>query len=176
MKTQLRLEAFYTFNEKFAKIRSKRIKNAVKGMSGMQSSELMDDVAKDNARNKKKRTGSAGELLQHKLAKPSNGTDEASPGRSTQGQTRKRKASGQPTVTEGKHLETNKLAARKSATKRSRGNRRGGGTGRSSKTSQRGISASRISEGSSVDDSSDDNELEACDEKLDVLQVVRRVS
>ncbi|XP_047329850.1 DNA repair protein UVH3 [Impatiens glandulifera] len=32
--TQLRMEAFYSFNEKFAKIRSKRIKNAVKGIVG----------------------------------------------------------------------------------------------------------------------------------------------
>ncbi|EPS64890.1 hypothetical protein M569_09888, partial [Genlisea aurea] len=30
--TQMRLEAFYTFNERFAKIRSKRIRKAVKGM------------------------------------------------------------------------------------------------------------------------------------------------
>ncbi|KAK1410132.1 hypothetical protein QVD17_36665 [Tagetes erecta] len=40
--TQLRLEAFYTFNERFAKIRSKRISKAVKGMAGSKSSELMD--------------------------------------------------------------------------------------------------------------------------------------
>ncbi|XP_021857448.2 DNA repair protein UVH3 isoform X2 [Spinacia oleracea] len=38
--TQLRLEAFYTFNERFAKIRSKRIKQAVKGITGKQSSDL----------------------------------------------------------------------------------------------------------------------------------------
>ncbi|KAL6952791.1 hypothetical protein U1Q18_048908, partial [Sarracenia purpurea var. burkii] len=42
--TQLRLEAFYTFNERFAKIRSKRIKKAVKGITGNTSSELMDDL------------------------------------------------------------------------------------------------------------------------------------
>ncbi|ERN10327.1 DNA repair protein UVH3 isoform X1 [Amborella trichopoda] len=39
--TQLRLEAFYTFNEKFAKIRSKRIQKAVKGITGNRSSEMM---------------------------------------------------------------------------------------------------------------------------------------
>ncbi|XP_078178846.1 5'-3' exonuclease family protein isoform X2 [Carex rostrata] len=32
--TQLRLEAFYTFNERFAKIRSQRIKKAIKGITG----------------------------------------------------------------------------------------------------------------------------------------------
>ncbi|KAE8707616.1 DNA-repair protein UVH3 [Hibiscus syriacus] len=41
--TQLRMEAFYTFNERFAKIRSMRIKKAVKGITGNQSSELIDD-------------------------------------------------------------------------------------------------------------------------------------
>lgn len=40
--TQLRLEAFYTFNERFAKIRSKRISRAVKGIAGNKTSELMD--------------------------------------------------------------------------------------------------------------------------------------
>ncbi|KAG9448758.1 hypothetical protein H6P81_008723 [Aristolochia fimbriata] len=39
--TQLRLEAFYTFNERFAKIRSQRIKKAVKGITGNRSSDLM---------------------------------------------------------------------------------------------------------------------------------------
>nr|GEV09196.1 DNA repair protein UVH3 isoform X1 [Tanacetum cinerariifolium] len=36
--TQLRLEAFYTFNERFAKIRSKRISKAVKGIAGSKKS------------------------------------------------------------------------------------------------------------------------------------------
>ncbi|KAJ8750315.1 hypothetical protein K2173_014230 [Erythroxylum novogranatense] len=39
---QLRLEAFYTFNERFAKIRSKRITKAVKGITGNQSSDFME--------------------------------------------------------------------------------------------------------------------------------------
>lgn len=34
MQTQLRMEAFYSFNERFAKIRSKRIKKAIKGITG----------------------------------------------------------------------------------------------------------------------------------------------
>ncbi|KAK2994095.1 hypothetical protein RJ640_024359, partial [Escallonia rubra] len=53
--TQLRLEAFYTFNERFAKIRSKRIKKAVKGIAGNKSSELMDDSVQDVSESKKKR-------------------------------------------------------------------------------------------------------------------------
>lgn len=43
MKTQLRLEAFYTFNERFAKIRSKRINKAVKGITGKTSVEESRD-------------------------------------------------------------------------------------------------------------------------------------
>ncbi|KAK3018281.1 hypothetical protein RJ639_003549 [Escallonia herrerae] len=53
--TQLRLEAFYTSNERFAKIRSKRIKIAVKGTAGNKSSELMDDSVLDVSESKKKR-------------------------------------------------------------------------------------------------------------------------
>lgn len=45
--TQLRLEAFYTFNERFAKIRSKRIKKAVKSITGSKSAVLMDDAVRD---------------------------------------------------------------------------------------------------------------------------------
>ncbi|KAL3624214.1 hypothetical protein CASFOL_033030 [Castilleja foliolosa] len=43
--TQLRLEAFYTFNERFAKIRSKRITKAVKQITKHNSSDLMDESA-----------------------------------------------------------------------------------------------------------------------------------
>lgn len=44
--TQLHLEAFYTFNERFAKIRSQRIKKAVKGITGSLSSKLTHDFEK----------------------------------------------------------------------------------------------------------------------------------
>lgn len=54
--TQLRLEAFYTFNERFAKIRSRRIKQAVKGITGKRSSELAStDDLKDVPENPKRR-------------------------------------------------------------------------------------------------------------------------
>lgn len=54
MKTQLRLEAFYTFNERFAKIRSKRIKKAVKAITGNQSSELMGEAGQEAPKSRKK--------------------------------------------------------------------------------------------------------------------------
>ncbi|KAL0377459.1 UNVERIFIED_CONTAM: DNA repair protein UVH3 [Sesamum radiatum] len=53
--TQLRLEAFYTFNERFAKIRSKRIKKAVKGITGEKSSDLMDDTTPHSGSGKKRK-------------------------------------------------------------------------------------------------------------------------
>ncbi|KAI4350729.1 hypothetical protein L6164_005155 [Bauhinia variegata] len=56
--TQLRLEAFYTFNERFAKIRSKRIKKAIKGITGNQTSELIDDSTEDLSKSMKTGKGS----------------------------------------------------------------------------------------------------------------------
>ncbi|EOA23395.1 hypothetical protein CARUB_v10016571mg [Capsella rubella] len=49
--TQLRMEAFYSFNERFAKIRSKRINKAVKGIGG----GLSSDVAEGTKNRNKKR-------------------------------------------------------------------------------------------------------------------------
>ncbi|XP_072985440.1 DNA repair protein UVH3 isoform X2 [Typha latifolia] len=53
--TQLRLEAFYTFNERFAKIRSQRIKKAVKGIIGNSSAGLADDIIQDCSQSRKKK-------------------------------------------------------------------------------------------------------------------------
>jgi len=47
------LEAFYSFNERFAKIRSKRIKKAVKGITGKQPSDLIDDSAEELSKSRK---------------------------------------------------------------------------------------------------------------------------
>ncbi|RLN17931.1 DNA repair protein UVH3 isoform X1 [Panicum miliaceum] len=46
-KTQLRMEAFYSFNERFAKIRSKRIKKAIKGITGKSFPDT-DEPEQDN--------------------------------------------------------------------------------------------------------------------------------
>ncbi|KAL8124353.1 DNA repair protein UVH3 [Apium graveolens] len=59
--TQLRMEAFYSFNERFAKIRSKRIKEAVKLTMGDESSGLMDDTMQGNSKGRKKRKASSGQ-------------------------------------------------------------------------------------------------------------------
>ncbi|KAM1918897.1 hypothetical protein FF1_023468 [Malus domestica] len=101
--TQLRLEAFYTFNERFAKIRSKRIKKAVKGIAGNQSSELVDDAAHKVSRSRKKRTTSTDEAGNNKSEKLSEGTDKSvlkkqsdSKGKSTAKQSRKRRTTEEP--------------------------------------------------------------------------------
>uniref|UniRef100_A0A5B6YV96 Putative DNA repair protein UVH3 isoform X1 n=1 Tax=Davidia involucrata TaxID=16924 RepID=A0A5B6YV96_DAVIN len=73
--TQLRLEAFYTFNERFAKIRSKRIKKAVKGITGNKSLELMDESVQEVSKSRKKRRVSPSEPGDDKLGKPLSGTE-----------------------------------------------------------------------------------------------------
>ncbi|XP_007031407.2 PREDICTED: DNA repair protein UVH3 [Theobroma cacao] len=70
--TQLRLEAFYTFNERFAKIRSKRIKKAVKGITGNQSSELIDDAMQQVSKSRKRRRVSPVKSGDDKSGEPSN--------------------------------------------------------------------------------------------------------
>ncbi|PSR87598.1 DNA repair protein [Actinidia chinensis var. chinensis] len=71
--TQLRLEAFYSFNERFAKIRSKRIKKAVKGITGKKSFELMDDSVQDASKSRKKRRVSPSDSREDKLVDSSSG-------------------------------------------------------------------------------------------------------
>lgn len=58
----MRLEAFYTFNERFAKIRSKRIQKAVKGIVGKQSLDLdvADDLQENSAKGEQTEEGSSG--------------------------------------------------------------------------------------------------------------------
>ncbi|CAN8266105.1 unnamed protein product [Cochlearia groenlandica] len=53
--TQLRIEAFYSFSERFAKIRSKRIKKAVKGIGGGLSSEAIDHTLHEGPKNANKK-------------------------------------------------------------------------------------------------------------------------
>ncbi|XP_061337655.1 DNA repair protein UVH3 [Gastrolobium bilobum] len=93
--TQLRLEAFYSFNERFAKIRSKRIKKAVKGITGKQPSDLIDHSAEDLSKDRKNGKGGPVEPGDNKL-EPSKGTEESLEARkkSKMKQSRKRKNDG----------------------------------------------------------------------------------
>lgn len=75
--TQLRLEAFYTFNERFAKIRSKRIEKAVKGITGSKSSALMDGAPQQSSGRGKKRKVKPHEDEENQLEVGSTGVDGA---------------------------------------------------------------------------------------------------
>ncbi|XP_027929634.1 DNA repair protein UVH3 isoform X2 [Vigna unguiculata] len=70
--TQLRLEAFYSFNERFAKIRSKRIKKAVKGITGKLPSNMIDDSAEELSKSRK-----IGGEPEDSTSKISGGTDKS---------------------------------------------------------------------------------------------------
>ncbi|XP_027074709.1 DNA repair protein UVH3 isoform X1 [Coffea arabica] len=78
--TQLRLEAFYTFNERFANIRSKRIKKAVRGITGKKSLDLMDESVQDGLRSKKKRRNNQDVAAGDKLEEASSGQEYADVG------------------------------------------------------------------------------------------------
>ncbi|XP_020092237.1 DNA repair protein UVH3 isoform X2 [Ananas comosus] len=71
--TQLRLEAFYMFNERFAKIRSQRIKKAVKGITGGRSSDLTDDLAQEEYSGKKLRR----KKRTHKIVQSDSGSEKS---------------------------------------------------------------------------------------------------
>uniref|UniRef100_A0A0E0KA92 DNA repair protein UVH3 n=1 Tax=Oryza punctata TaxID=4537 RepID=A0A0E0KA92_ORYPU len=71
-KTQLRMEAFYSFNERFAKIRSKRIKKAIKGITGksfLETDELDHGSPSTSNTSKKKETSGRGRAKGQKRTK-----------------------------------------------------------------------------------------------------------
>lgn len=163
--TQLRLEAFYTFNERFAKIRSQRIKKAVKGITGKSSAELMGDIAQASSSGKK-RGGKSSALEKHKPEHYSEVKDNST-----------RKASRKPkrqkieslqsengvgdmlTPEEGRRINKNDLAANSSGRRgrvreRSRGRGRGRGRGKEVELNN------DSTEVSSSDDYSDKGEME----------------
>ncbi|CAN4081724.1 unnamed protein product [Withania somnifera] len=75
--TQLRLEAFYSFNERFAKIRSKRIKKAVKYMTGNKSSDLMDGNVQDAPGGCRKRGVISNDTNEENIEDPPRGLESA---------------------------------------------------------------------------------------------------
>lgn len=107
MKTQLRMEAFYSFSERFAKIRSKRIKKAVKGIGGGLSSEVVDHTLQEGPGIGNKKRLSPDESEDKTSEKDLSKTDEKA--------TNKRKRSEKPSSSRG----------RGSAQKRGRGRGRG---------------------------------------------------
>lgn len=182
MKTQLRMEAFYTFNERFAKIRSKRIKKAVKGITGNQSSELIDDGMQQVSKSRKKRRVSPVQSGDDKPGEPSNKKEDIasqcqskSTDKSVPKTSRKRQNSRKDVSFEMRTPEPQLLTSRRPKTnKQSAGNGkgRGGGEGRRRKGSS---GFQQFETSSSSGDSGNDNQ-EVDEEKLDQPREVRRVS
>lgn len=187
MKTQLRLEAFYTFNERFAKIRSKRIKKALKGVTGQQTSVLIDDPLPEVSRSKKKRGVSLVEPGDNKSEKPpdkieeSDGQNQSNYGHeSTPKQSRKRRNYGEPVPSSEENLEPSTEAEVRQSRNRGslgNGNGRGRGRGRGRRVGRgRGKKSSGLETCESSASDSDHDEQEALMEKFEAPDKVRRVS
>ncbi|KAF3444686.1 hypothetical protein FNV43_RR14379 [Rhamnella rubrinervis] len=133
--TQLRLEAFYTFNERFAKIRSKRINKAVKGITGKRSSELTDEAVQGVSKGRKKRRSRSGEPGDEEKEKQLEGTEEIvftcqsnNGNKATPKQSRKRKKSGEGVSSEPAVLSKGRQSTEKQS--HVKGRERGRGRGR----------------------------------------------
>ncbi|KAG2261328.1 hypothetical protein Bca52824_068407 [Brassica carinata] len=92
--TQLRIEAFYSFSERFAKIRSKRIKKAVKGIGGGLLSEVVDHTLQEGPRKGNKKRLSPHETEDNTSEKDLSKTDEK--------EKNKRKRSEKPSSSRGR--------------------------------------------------------------------------
>lgn len=166
VKTQLRLEAFYTFNERFAKIRSKRIKKAVKGITGKTSLESMDDAVQEVSKSKTKRKSRSDESGDDQSEKLPQETEESLVGRqwkntkkSTPKQSRKQKIPRDGLVSESLVLsEERQDTNRKSSVN---GKSRGRGRGRiAGRGKGKGSSTFESSKTSSSDGDNDDDDME----------------
>lgn len=183
MQTQLRLEAFYTFNERFAKIRSKRIKKAVKGITGKRSVEVMNDDEQEASGSKKKRRVNCTKSVNNKSE--INEAEESiafmqkrSSEMSTSKKSRKRKISEKLISSQMENLEPSLSTDGVQSTKKvpygkGKGKVQRGGKGRGSRRER--IDA-EMSETSMSDDCGGDQGQKVYGNKSDGLQEVRRVS
>lgn len=104
--TQLRLEAFYSFNERFAKIRSKRINKAVKYMTRNKSSDIIDGCVQDAPGSKK--SVKSNDMNEEKIEDPPGGVESA--GADYEETTTKRRSVGkQSRKRKGGHLQSEHL-------------------------------------------------------------------
>nr|KJB11469.1 hypothetical protein B456_001G260400 [Gossypium raimondii] len=178
--TQLRMEAFYTFNERFAKIRSKRIKKAVKGITGNQSSELIDDGMQQVSKSRRKRRASPVQSGDDKSGEPSNKKEDIasrcqskSTDKSVPKTSRKRQSSGKDVSFEMRTPEPQLQTLRRRETnKQSAGNGRGRGGGEGRR--RKGSSGFQQFETSSSGGDSGNVNQEVDGEKLDQPREVRR--
>ncbi|XP_016496710.2 DNA repair protein UVH3 [Nicotiana tabacum] len=176
--TQLRLEAFYTFNERFAKIRSKRIKKAVKLMTGNKSMNLMDASVQDAPENLKKRELKFNNVEEEKIEDPLTGLESA--GADYEETKTKRSVGKQSRKRKGEHLQPEHLeppegsGSKQNTNKKSSGSIRGGrktarSVGKASKKS-----CSRSFKTSSEGEKDSDIEQQSQIEKLEKPKQARR--
>ncbi|KAA8548070.1 hypothetical protein F0562_004669 [Nyssa sinensis] len=182
--TQLRLEAFYTFNERFAKIRSKRITKAVKGITGNKSVELMNESVQEVSKSRKKRRVSPSEPGDDKSEKPASGTessvarDESNLMEKSTAKRSRKRTLGEPVPseagspeppmrTEGKRDTTKGSSARGKGKGRGRGQAVGRGRGKEKPSFEN-------AETSSNDGTNSDGEWEVQVEKLEGSHELRR--
>lgn len=123
----MRLEAFYTFNERFAKIRSKRIKKAVKGITRDKSSDLMEDTTPKSSGSRKKRKANPSEEALDQSGVASTGLDDAGT-TSTRSNTKEKPAVNQLKRGRRAKEDTSELNSEKE-TNATRGRSRGRGRG-----------------------------------------------
>ncbi|KAI4320456.1 hypothetical protein MLD38_033934 [Melastoma candidum] len=174
--TQLRLEAFYSFNERFAKIRSRRIKKAVKGITKGKSSVLMDDSIQAATRHGK--TGSNSPKQNNEMSEDVLGRSEKRSSAchsnaledGTSMQQRKTKANGKCSLAETGNGSTSNLSSPKQHPgKRARGKGR-----KAAVTKKKKVEYSNESQGSSGSSDSDPNPSNSKEENREGHKQVRR--
>ncbi|KAF3628664.1 DNA repair protein UVH3 [Capsicum annuum] len=177
--TQLRMEAFYSFSERFAKIRSKRIKKAVKFMTGNKSSDLMEGNVQDAPGSCKKRVLESNDMNEEKMEDPPRGLEsagsdyETTPKRRSVGkQSRKRKGGNlQP-----EHLEPPEGAGSKQNTSKKSSGSTGGGRKETARSVQKASKKPcfRSSKTSSEGEKDNDIEQQSQVEKVEKPNQARR--
>ncbi|MCO5586794.1 hypothetical protein L7F22_040736 [Adiantum nelumboides] len=159
--TQLRLEAFYSFNQRFAKIRSKRIQKAVTRVTGRLSSELVDFPKADDFEGASPIKGEANDSNMESDNKLTPSMKAAKRKRALGSKERKMKASQVEKVTQGVAV-------------RGRGRGRGGKSTRGrAKASKR--SDSRPSAEASSSDRSSSNDLSGLEQNKQIDEVASAV-
>lgn len=182
------MEAFYSFNEKFAKIRSKRIKEAVKLTRGDKSSGLVDDTTQGNSKGRKKRKASSGQAGSGEDVGISNDLvagHESKCNEAATAYSRRKRIHKEPCTPEGRNSESmiqedgrqNTSGGSKSrGTGRNKGRGRGRGRGPSGKRGRKVSSTLESAEVSSSDENERDPLQDEPDVRNDRSHQVRRVT
>lgn len=180
------MEAFYTFNERFAKIRSKRIKKAVRNITGSKSASLMDDAVQDVSLNNQRELSvepqkNMSEKCSSEIRGACSNEDDA------ENRHRKPSRKRQLDREQSQHAKDQKLTMKEKGKRirnegshsergRGRGRGRGKGRGRSRLASKGKTPVTELVETSSSDDASELEDQKFDLENLQEPQERRRVS